>query len=155
MVEYAIGWHLFHTSKHNNNATINKGWPFYLLLRLKEPSLLVITCFKNVHTHTNKCPKRKIKFFLRYVLKNANECQIIVHTLRRPYVICIMRMISILSSQNGETNFIHNNQYFIHWRNALGKGGINAPWYPNRGSFPAPPPLSLSRVAWQAKVVSL
>ena len=46
---------------------------------------------------------------------------------------------------NRETNFIHNNQYFIHWRNAIGKGGImlhdtliGAPFQPH--------PLSLSHV---------
>lgn len=53
-----------------------------------------------------------MKSLLRF-LKNANKGQIVEQILGTPYAICLMRIISIPSSQLVGLIFIHNIEYSI------------------------------------------
>ena len=65
-----------------------------------------------------KTSQEKNQFFFElHVLKNANKGQTIVLTLKKPYAICLIKMIFILSTSHIICNiqfFIQNIQYSGH-----------------------------------------
>ena len=90
-------------------------------------------------------------FVIINFFKNANKGQIVLHVLRGPHATSLMIIMYIPSSNDSETNFIHNIQHFIQWGNPLWKEEI-PPQSPNGGLISTP---FLSCVVWSTRVCEL